>query len=286
MDIKVLGVLTVTEGETRIAPAAAEPRQVLALLAVLAGRVVPSDLLIGDLWPDRPPHQAKLMLQTYVRQLRELIAIALRDRERSGATRGRLDRQAADILADTPGGYRLDSGGDTSDAWDFERSAGAGYRAMAAGDLATAARRLREALGLWRGEPFADVAAGPHLAAQSARLWLSRERAFGQWIEAELRLGRHRELAADLPLVQVPGRVRDQLPAILNRCADQDQALAAYQQLTQRAPSPHPTASPRVPVPGQRLYGRALPEPRGRVAGSTRYGMAAGKARTAPLSRP
>ncbi|MDQ8707219.1 BTAD domain-containing putative transcriptional regulator [Streptomyces sp. LHD-70] len=242
MDIKVLGVLTVTESGTPVAPVAAEPRQVLALLAMLAGRVVPSGLLIEEVWPGKRPHQAKHMLKSYVGQLREHLAVALRDRGRKAAGRGRGERQAADLLAALPGGYRLDGGQDTCDAWEFERSVGAGYRAMATGDLDTAARRLREALGLWRGEPFADVVPGPHLGAQIERLRQSRERATGQWIEAELRMGRYRELAADLPTLHIPGRLRERLPALLNQCGDPGQALAAYQQLLRQ------DAAPRVTV--------------------------------------
>ncbi|WP_107400437.1 AfsR/SARP family transcriptional regulator [Streptomyces africanus] len=284
MDIKVLGALVVMEGAMPIAPAAAEPRQVLALLAVFAGRVVPSGLLVEDLWPDRPPHQAKAMLQSYVGELRERTATALRSRERRASERGRCERQAADILADLPGGYQLRGDGATSDAWEFERAAGAGYRALAAGDLLTGARRLREALGLWRGEPFADIAPGPHLAAQIDRLRQSRDRAFGRWVEAELRLGRYRELAADLPCVQVPGRVRDQLPAALERCTDQWEALAAYQRLTQPSSASRFVLTARAPGPGMRPLGRAVPDPRVRPAVVARYGTV-GKSRSVALSR-
>ncbi|CAM5523920.1 AfsR/SARP family transcriptional regulator [Streptomyces fumanus] len=286
MDIKVLGVLVVTEGGTPVTPVAAEPRQVLALLAMLAGRVVPSGLLVEDLWPDRPPHQAKAMLQSYVGELRELIAAALRGRERTGSARSRCDRRAADILADMPGGYQLRGDEVTSDAWEFERAAGAGYRALAVGDLVTAARRLREALGLWRGEPFADLTPGPHLTAQIDRLRQSRDRAFGQWVEAELRLGRHRELAADLPGVQVPCRVRDQLPAALERCADQGEALAAYQRLVQPSASSRVLVTARIPRPGPRPPVRFVPDPYDRPAAVARYGTAAGRGRTVPLGRP
>ena len=245
MDIRVLGELTVTEAGTSVAPVAAEPRQVLALLAALAGRVVPSALLVEELWPGGAPHQAKHRIQSYVGQLRELLAVALRERGRSGS-RGRGQRQAAEVLADLPGGYRLDGGQDTCDAWEFERAVGAGYRAMATGDLDTAARRLREALGLWRGEPFADLVPGPHLAEQADRLRQSRERAAGQWIEAELRMGRYRELAIDLSALHLPARYREQLPLMLNRCADPGQALAAYQRLLRG-----PGTGPRAAVPGR-----------------------------------
>ncbi|MHC0433273.1 AfsR/SARP family transcriptional regulator [Streptomyces sp. O3] len=252
MEIKVLGALTVTEGETSIAPTAAEPRRVLALLGALAGRIVPSGLLVEEAWPDGAPHQAKHMLRSYVSQLRELIAAALCEHGHSDGTgheRGR--RRAVEVLADLPGGYRLDGGQDTCDAWEFERAVGAGYRAMATGDLDTAARRLREALGLWRGEPLADVVPGPHLAAQIDRLMQSRDRAAGQWIEAELRSGRYRELAADLPTLQLAAWLRERLPPVLNQCGDPGEALAAYQRLLREESRPSGAGEPRSAVPGR-----------------------------------
>jgi DNA-binding SARP family transcriptional activator len=263
VDIKVLGVLTVTEGATAIAPAIPQARQVLALLAAMAGRVVPTAFLIEEIWPGEPPHHARAMLQSYVTQLRELVAAALRNRAQTAPGRGRVDRQAADILADTPGGYRLDSGGASSDAWDFERMVGAGYRAMSVAELDVAAARLREALLLWRGEPFADVERGVHLAELCTRLCRSRERALGLWAEAELRLGRYRQAAADVEVLGAGCRLGDELPDVLRSCADEGAALAAYQQLVRGWASAASGEAPgRVPEQRGRLYGRLTYPPR------------------------
>ncbi|MFE0201155.1 BTAD domain-containing putative transcriptional regulator, partial [[Kitasatospora] papulosa] len=159
MDIDILGALGVRENGVSIAPTAPKPRQVLALLALHADQVVSVTDLIEDLWSGQPPRSARTTLQTYVLQLRELIATALeKDTQTGGPTRG-----PKDVLTTLPGGYLLWSGGGTSDVREFERLADIGYRAMEAGDYSGAARKLRDALALWTGSAFADVQTGTQL---------------------------------------------------------------------------------------------------------------------------
>lgn len=168
MDIDVLGALAVRENGRSITPTAPKPRQVLALLSLHADQVVPVTALIEELWAGEPPRSARTTLQTYVLQLRSLIAAALKH----GAQEGQegTARTAKDVLVTLPGGYRLDSGGGTSDVREFDRLAGLGYRAMDAGDYAGAARQLREALALWSGPAFADVHGGAQLDMEIKRL--------------------------------------------------------------------------------------------------------------------
>ncbi|MYU47608.1 hypothetical protein GTV15_05305, partial [Streptomyces sp. SID7803] len=114
MDIDVLGALAVRENGVSVTPTAPKPRQVLALLALNADRVVPVTDLIEELWGgDNPPRSARTTLQTYVLQLRECIGRAL----------GQGD--AKDVLMTLPGGYLLVSGAD-SDVRRFERLVGEG----------------------------------------------------------------------------------------------------------------------------------------------------------------
>jgi hypothetical protein len=56
------------------------------------------------------------------------------------------------------------------DAVRFERLAREGRRALRNGEAETAGQWLREALGLWRGEPLADVAEAPFAAPVIVRL--------------------------------------------------------------------------------------------------------------------
>ncbi|MYZ35915.1 AfsR/SARP family transcriptional regulator [Streptomyces sp. MnatMP-M17] len=233
MDIDVLGALAVRENGRSITPTAPKPRQVLALLSLHADQVVPVTALIEELWAGEPPRSARTTLQTYVLQLRSLIAAALKH----GAQEGQegTARTAKEVLVTLPGGYRLDSGGGTSDVREFDRLAGLGYRAMDAGDYAGAARQLREALGLWSGPAFADVHGGAQLDMEIKRLEESRLCALDQRIEADLRLGRHRELLAELTVLVSRYRTHENLHGqfmlALHRSGRRGEALNVYHRL-------------------------------------------------------
>ncbi|MDI3409424.1 AfsR/SARP family transcriptional regulator [Streptomyces cavernicola] len=203
MDIEVLGALSVRENGASITPTAPKPRQVLALLALYADRVVPVATLMEELWGDNPPRSGRTTLQTYVLQLRDLIATALENEPdpAQGSEEKGERRAAKDVLVTMPGGYLLAAGGGRSDVRDFEKLAGAGYRAMDAGDHAGAARQLRAALALWSGTALADVHAGPQLEMEIKRLDESRLCALEQCIEAELALGRYREVLSELTVL-------------------------------------------------------------------------------------
>jgi DNA-binding SARP family transcriptional activator len=232
VDIDVLGALDVKENGVSIAPTAPKPRQVLALLALHADQVVPVAGLIEELWAGNPPRSARTTLQTYVLQLRELITVAL---EKDTPVEGEPARSAKDVLVTSPGGYLLVTGGGTSDVREFERLAGTGYRAMDAGDFPGAARKLREALSLWTGAAFADVQTGNQLQMEAKRLDESRLCALDQRIEADLRLGRHRELLAELTVLTSRYRTHENLHAqfmlALHRSGRRGEALDVYHRL-------------------------------------------------------
>ncbi|MGQ4374320.1 BTAD domain-containing putative transcriptional regulator [Streptomyces sp. SAS_267] len=268
MDIDVLGTLAVRLDNVSITPTAPKPRQVLALLALRAGQVVPVGVLAEELWGASPPRSARATLQTYILQLRELICAALDRAAKDGGAKdggaeggaamdggvldgaaegggGVLDggarggsggrRQAKDVLLTVPGGYLLKSGDGVSDVREFERLAGSGYRAMDAEDYPQAARLLRQALGLWSGPALADVHTGPQLRTEAKRLEESRLCALDQRVEADLRLGRHRELLAELTVLinQYPMHesLCGQYMLALYRSGRRGEALDAYQRL-------------------------------------------------------
>ncbi|MET8100041.1 AfsR/SARP family transcriptional regulator [Streptomyces sp. NPDC005236] len=251
MDIDVLGTLAVRHNSVSITPTAPKPRQVLALLALRAGQVVPVGVLAEELWGGAPPRSARATLQTYILQLRELIRAALEEGTAgagaaaaegaggSGAVGagggGGGRRQAKDVLLTVPGGYLLKSGDGVSDVREFERLAGCGYRAMDGEDYRLAARLLRQALGLWTGPALADVHTGPQLRTEAKRLEEGRLCALDQRVEADLRLGRHRELLAELTVLisQYPMHesLCGQYMLALYRSGRRGEALDAYQRL-------------------------------------------------------
>ncbi|MGW0752567.1 AfsR/SARP family transcriptional regulator [Streptomyces sp. NPDC002587] len=235
MDIDVLGALAVRENGVSITPTAPKPRQVLALLALHADQVVPVSALMEELWAGEPPRSARTTLQTYVLQIRALIATALQQGAGGGAQSGAAVRTAKDILVTLPGGYLLSSDGGTLDVREFDRLAGTGYRAMDAGDFPGAARMLREALALWSGPAFADVQGGVQLDMEIRRLEETRLCALDQRIEADLRLGRHRELLAELTVLVTRYRTHENLHGqfmlALHRSGRRGEALDVYQRL-------------------------------------------------------
>ncbi|MFF7856441.1 BTAD domain-containing putative transcriptional regulator [Streptomyces sp. NPDC007904] len=228
MDIEVLGPLSVREHGISIAPTAPKPRRVLALLALNADRVVPVPTLIEELWGEQPPRSARTTLQTYILQLRELIGEAL-------LQGGDVRTKAKDVLVTLPGGYRLETRGGTLDFQELERRAGAGYRAMDAEDYAGAARRLRDALSLWTGTALADVQAGRQITLEVRRLEETRLCALDQRIEADLRLGHHRELLSELTVLvsryPMHESLHGQFMLALHRSGRRGEALSVYQRL-------------------------------------------------------
>jgi SARP family transcriptional regulator, regulator of embCAB operon len=230
MDIDVLGALDVRENGISVTPTAPKPRQVLAMLALHADQVVPVSALIEELWGEWPPRSARTTLQTYILQLRDMISAAL-----AQGPGGDDRRTAKDVLVTSPGGYLLNTAGGTRDVSEFERLAGLGYRAMDAGDFAGAATKLREALALWSGGALADVHTGPQLEMQSKQLEETRLCALDQRIEADLRLGRHRELLGELTVLVSRYRTHENLHAqfmlALHRSGRRSEALDVYQRL-------------------------------------------------------
>ncbi|MEU7038997.1 AfsR/SARP family transcriptional regulator [Streptomyces sp. NPDC046237] len=230
MDISVLGGLAVRENGVSITPTAPKRRQLLALLALHADQVVYVSSLTEELWGATPPRSARATLQTYVLQLREMITGALAHDGPDAPP-----RTAKDVLVTVPGGYLLNTSGGSSDVREFERLAGLGHRAMDAGDLSGAARQLREALSLWNGAALADVQAGARLSMETRRLEETRLCALDQRIEADLRLGRHRELLGELSVLvslhHTHETLHGQFMLALHRSGRRSEALEVYQHL-------------------------------------------------------
>ena len=243
-------------------------RALLAVLLLDAGRVVSRDRLIDALWGDEPPDTARNTLQVYVSQLRKLLPEG--------------------VLETAPAGYRLVVEANSVDLFEFIRLSEEGRTALGAGDPARAADTLRAALALWRGAPLADLSWEPFAQSEIVRLEELRLAALEERIDADLALGRHGQLVAELErlVAEQPmrERFRAQLMLALYRSGRQADALAVYQRARrtfvdelgiepsdslrrlERAvlahdPSldvPHagPTSPRRAPIPATPLLGR------------------------------
>jgi DNA-binding SARP family transcriptional activator/class 3 adenylate cyclase len=189
-------------------------RALLARLALDANRTVPADRLIEDLWGEDAPGSAAKMVHIHVSQLRK----ALPD----------------GVLKTRPGGYALVADPDGIDLTRFERLRDAGRAALADGDPRAAADLLGEALALWRGEALAEFGE-PFATLEGARLAQLRLDCIEDRIDAELALGRHAAVTAELEALvgrePLRERPRAQLMLALYRNGRHADALATLQEL-------------------------------------------------------
>ena len=200
-------------------------RAVLASLLLRVGRVVSVDQLIDDLWPQQPPARAAATVQVFVSQLRRAL-----EPERSRGT-------PATVLVTASPGYLLDVEPKAVDAHAFTELVAQGRTALDAGDPERAARLLLRAEEMLRGPVLVGVPATPFVEAAAARLTELHLGAVEDRIDAELALGRHAALVAELeqrvrrhPLRE---RLRAQLMLGLYRSGRQVDALSAYRETRQ-----------------------------------------------------
>lgn len=187
MSIGVLGPLTVEFENTSIVPAAAKPRQMLALLALSPGSMISVPVMRQELWGEHPPRSASTTLQTYIRQLRVCITAALDP--------GQDPKQ---VLCTHSTGYTLQAHSVSADMIEFERLAQAGRAAAEDGDHYRASIMFGRALELWRGPALADVRHGWQLGLKAASLEEARLSVHQRRIDSDLALGRHVDLLAEL----------------------------------------------------------------------------------------
>ncbi|RSN13994.1 protein kinase [Nonomuraea sp. WAC 01424] len=210
MRFEILGPTSVLgENAAPVALGGPRVRALLTLLALHAGRVVGADQLVDGLYGPHPPDGVANALQSQVSRLRRAL--------------GR------DLVEFHPAGYRLVADPQDVDARRFELLAAAGRRALADGDAGRAAALLGEALELWRGAPLADA---PHAGSAAAGLEELRLAATEDRIQADLELGRHRDLVAELRRLTAAHPLRERLRAQLMRAlygsGRQAEALAVY----------------------------------------------------------
>ncbi|MFI1500666.1 BTAD domain-containing putative transcriptional regulator [Streptomyces platensis] len=226
MRFQILGPVEAWQGQTQILLGGPKLRTAFAALLLARGRVVSNSQLTSLLWGEVPPATWAAQIHTYMSRLRQSIGPAAQViRQRPGY-----------LLRMPPARSSHETAVDrqvTVDFLEFERLAAQGRAAANAGDAAAASEILRAALATWIGpvlggvtDPLAEYER-PHL--EESRLSVLEER-----IDADLALGRHGELIAELielttvhPLRE---RLRGQLMTALYRCDRQADALAVFQE--------------------------------------------------------
>lgn len=169
--IRVLGPVDLATPDGIMSFGGRLPQMLIATLAIAAGRIVSSDHLIEVMWRDEAPASAVNTLQSYVSRLRHF-----------------LGREVIE-LADH--GYLLNADVEQVDALRFEQL----IRAATADDCAPQESRslCHDALQLWRGMPFGELADVDPFRLEAMRLDELRMLAMETQLEAELEMN-HPEL--------------------------------------------------------------------------------------------
>lgn len=213
LEFRILGPLEVVDESGPVRLGGPKQRATLAILLLNANRVVPVERLADDLYRGAAPATAVTQVQRQVSELRKLL-------------------HDASTIETRPPGYVLRIAPEQLDLHRFERRAEQAADASARGDHRRAAELLREALDLWRGDPLADLADEPFARTAIDRLDEIRLAAVDRRIDAELALGRHAEVIAELQeLVEahhLNERFRVQLMLALYRSGRQREALDVY----------------------------------------------------------
>ena len=214
VEFRILGPLEVAQGGRVLALGGPRQRALLALLLTKANEVVSVDALIDALWGARPPSAAANALQYHVSQLRKLLG------------------RSETIITREPG-YLIRVEPDELDLLRFERLV------AEAEEMSPdrAARLLRDALGLWRGPPLADLTGESFAQSEIRRLEELRLAGLEQRFEADLALGRHAQLVAELERLVREHPFRERLRAALMRAlygaGRQAEALKVYRETRQ-----------------------------------------------------
>ena len=206
----MLGPLEFTiSGHRNVLPGRKLPR-LLAILLCRAGSVVSAEQIIEALGNEREGVMSRKALQIQVHRLRR--------------TLGKLD-----VISFRAPGYLAALPPCALDAQQFEKLAADGRAALAAGDHASARDLLRRALKLCRGQPYAGLHDVPPVRDEAARLTELYLAVVGDRIDAELQLGLHTGLVAELAQLVAEHPLREhfraQLMLALYRCGRQAEAL-------------------------------------------------------------
>jgi predicted ATPase/DNA-binding SARP family transcriptional activator len=218
MQVRLFGALEASLAGVPVPVRGAKQRALLALLALQRGQPVSADRLIDVLWGDGQAAHPANALQAQVGQLRRTFGPA--------------------AIVTTEAGYALAVGPGDVDVVRFEQLVAQGRRLAEAGQTADASAALGKALGLRRGEPLADFTYAGFFDAERARLDELTLVAIESQAGADLVLGRHGELVAELeawcrkhPLRE---RLWELLILALYQGGRQAEALRAYTEVRDR----------------------------------------------------
>jgi predicted ATPase/DNA-binding SARP family transcriptional activator len=171
-EIRVLGPVELVDDANSAVQLAAKPKRLLAALVVGQGRARTVDELADSVWNGSPPASARNLVQVYVSQLRKTLPEGIEIVTRGGAY----------ALEVAPGGL---------DAARFEGLLGDARAARRDVNPALAVSLTDQALALWHGRAYGELAYDDFARADSERLEELRLVAIEERFDAQLALGRH-----------------------------------------------------------------------------------------------
>ncbi|MER5460260.1 BTAD domain-containing putative transcriptional regulator [Streptomyces sp. NPDC002668] len=207
----VLGPVRAWRGGEALPSGSPQQRALLAALLLRDGRTATASELIDAIWGEDPPSQALAAVRTYASRLRKVLS--------------------ADALVSESGGYAIRVRRDALDLATAQELAVEAEKARAAGDRGQARALVNKSLGLWDGEPLANVP-GPYAENQRARLEEWRLQLLETRLDLCLEVGAHAEAVSELTALTAAHplreRLRELLMLALYRSGRQAEALAVY----------------------------------------------------------
>lgn len=187
-------------------------RATLAMLLLNTNRVVSIDELADALYSGRPPVSAVTQVHKRIAELRRVLG--------------------SEAIRTQGSGYVINVARKQIDLTRFEELLTHAAESMARSDPARAAALLKDALSLWRGEALGDLRDEEFFVPQARRLEELRLTAQERLVEAELALGGHAQVAAELERLVALHPLRESLRALqmlaLYRSGRQAEALEVF----------------------------------------------------------
>jgi SARP family transcriptional regulator, regulator of embCAB operon len=219
--VQLLGSFSAQLRQQVVTPTAGKQRQILALLALRSGQVVTTSTLAEELWGGSRPRSFAVTLQTYIFQLRRLLATAFPEK-----------RDIKHFLSTRYSGYMLEC---QTDVDEFQRLGQAGREAAEAGNPRAASEVLSRALTLWRGPALVDVGQGPVLEVEAAGLAQTRLGIIEIRIKCDLAMNRHNAVISELMSLAAEHPLNENFCGLLMRAYYHSghtvQALEAFRRL-------------------------------------------------------
>ena len=218
MQVRVLGAIELARASGAIISIpGSKMRGLVAVLALDAGNPVTLERLVDSLWGEQAVNGTNVV-HTTVSKLRRVLA------------------EAADSIVTGPGGYQWRIDRDDVDALRFEALVEQARQSR--DDPSTVAELLGTALGLWRGPPLGGAPDTDHIGAARSRLAEMQRVAVEDLIDAQLVLGHHRRLVAEVEALVAAEPLRErrwgQLIRALYGSGRQAEALRAFGRARER----------------------------------------------------